>query len=206
VLVELAHTVRAAGLSRQPFLDLVEANLRDQTVTGYASWGDLLRYCALSANPVGRMVLEVFTASTPDRVQWSDRICTALQVIEHCQDVGEDHRNGRVYLPAEDLDRFGVTPDQLGAAVASARLRRLIEFEARRALDLLAGGAPLLAELRGWARLAVAGYVAGGRAAVTTLHRHGWAVLPAPPPRRKRTVAAAMATTWTSAVLSKGVH
>jgi squalene synthase HpnC len=201
VLRDLAGTVRSRGLSRQPFVDLIEANLRDQTVAAYRSYEDLLGYCAVSANPVGRTVLEVFGASTPERVTYSDRICSALQIIEHCQDVREDHRNGRIYLPQEDLERFGVRPGDLGAPVSSPAVRRLIAFEAARAARLLESGRPLLRELRGWARLAVAGYVAGGQAAVTALRRAGWSVLPQPPKARRRTVAAALLSTWTMAAL-----
>jgi squalene synthase HpnC len=198
-LRELAGTVRACGLPRRPFADLIEANLRDQTVTAYETFEDLLGYCALSANPVGRLVLDVFGAGTPRRVGWSDRICSALQIIEHCQDVAEDHRAGRVYLPREDLDRFGVSPDDLGASTAGPHLRRLIEFEAERSLALLQAGRPLLHELRGWARLAVSGYVAGGRAAVTALRRGGWSVLPSAPRAYRRSVAAAALMIWARA-------
>lgn len=188
VLRRLAATVRACGLSRQPFDDLVEANLRDQTTATYPTYADLLAYCELSANPVGRMVLEVFGVSTPERIVLSDRICTALQIVEHCQDVAEDRRAGRIYLPLEDLDRFGVTPTDLDATTPTEALRRLVAFVAERAEALLASGQPLLAELRGWARLAVTGYVAGGRAAVAALRRADWAVLPEHPPVRRRDV------------------
>lgn len=188
-LRELATTVRECGLPRQPFADLIEANLRDQSVTEYQTYEDLLGYCTLSANPVGCLVLEVFGAATPRRVEWSDRICSALQIIEHCQDVGEDCRAGRVYLPREDLERFGVSRRQLGTSTCSPQLRHLIEFEAERALGLLDEGRPLLRELRGWARLAVSGYVAGGRAAVDALRRGGWSVLPKAPTARRSSVA-----------------
>jgi squalene synthase HpnC len=201
VLRELAVTVRDAGLARQPFADLIEANLRDQTVTAYETYQDLRGYCALSANPVGRLVLDVFGASTPRRVAYSDRICTALQIIEHCQDVAEDHQAGRVYLPREDLDRFGVSPNDFDAPVTGPLLRRLIEFEARRALTLMDDGRPLLHELHGWARLAVTGYVAGGRAAVTALRRCDWSVLPTAPRPARRTVAAAALGVWARAAL-----
>jgi squalene synthase HpnC len=200
-LRELAGTVRACSLPRQPFADLIEANLRDQTITAYATFDDLLEYCTLSANPVGRLVLDVFGASTPRRVEWSDRICSALQVIEHCQDVAEDHRAGRVYLPREDLDRFGVSPDDLGAPTAGPNIRRLIEFEADRCLALLRAGRPLLHELHGWARLAVSGYVGGGHAAVAALRRNGWAVLPAPPRPDRRSVATRALLAWSRAAL-----
>src|SRR6185369_16257731 len=188
-LRDLATTVRECGLPRQPFADLIEANLRDQTVTEYQTYEDLLGYCTLSANPVGCLVLELFGAATPRRVEWSDRICSALQIIEHCQDVGEDCRAGRVYLPREDLERFGVSRRQLSTSTCSPQLRHLIEFEAERALGLLDEGRPLLRELRGWARLAVSGYVAGGRAAVDALRRAGWSVLPKAPTAGRSSVA-----------------
>jgi squalene synthase HpnC len=181
VLRRLATTVRERGLSQQPFDDLVEANLRDQEVTTYPHFADLVAYCELSANPVGRIVLEVFGTTSPERVELSDRICTALQVIEHCQDVAEDRRAWRIYLPLEDLDTFGVRPADLDAPMAGPAVRRLVAFEADRAAVLLNSGVPLLRQLRGWARLAVSGYVAGGGAALIALRRAKWDVLSACP-------------------------
>jgi squalene synthase HpnC len=195
-LQELAATVRACRLPQQPFDDLIEANLRDQSVTSYTTYEELLGYCALSANPVGRLVLQIFDVATPRRIGWSDRVCSALQIIEHCQDVGEDFRDGRVYLPLEDRELFGVSSELLGAPSTTPELRRLISFEALRALALLDEGRPLLHELRGWSRLAVCGYVAGGRAAVTALRRGGWSVLPEAPRARRRSVAATALVVW----------
>lgn len=182
VLRALAPTVAARGLPQEPFQRLVEANLVDQRVHRYASYAQLREYCALSAHPVGRLVLAVFgvatpvSGSAPDPLaelvgELSDRVCTGLQLVEHWQDVGEDRRAGRVYLPAEDLARFGVTEADLDAATASPALCRLLAFETERAAELLHTGAGLLALLHGWARLAVAGYVAGGLAAVDALRR-----------------------------------
>ena len=185
VLRRLAETVRARTLSRQPFVDLIEANLRDQTVTTYPTYDDLLSYCELSANPIGRMVLEIFGASTPERIELSDRVCTALQIIEHCQDVAEDRQAGRIYLPLADLERFGVVPNDLDSGTAAPRLRRLVEFEVQRAGDLLTEGSPLVGQLGGWARLAVSGYVAGGRAALISLKRTNWDVMASCPKIRR---------------------
>jgi squalene synthase HpnC len=185
VLRRLAATVAACGLSRQPFDDLVAANLKDQTVATYPTYADLVGYCALSADPVGRIVLEVFGASTPERVTLSDRICTGLQIIEHCQDVAEDRRAGRIYLPLDDLAAYGVSPADLDAPADTPALRRLVAFEAERALGLLDEGLPLVGQLRGWARIAVAGYVAGGRAAVRAMRRGRWSVVPVHPPVRR---------------------
>ena len=181
VLRRLAGTVRGRGLPQQPFDRLIQANIVDQRVTRYATLDDLLGYCRLSADPVGRIVLDVFGVATPQRLAWSDRICSALQLIEHWQDVAEDRRAGRIYLPAEDLHRFGVAETDLDAAHSTPAVRDLIAFEAGRAREMLLGGLPLLRELRGWARLAIAGYVAGGLAAVDGLRRARWEVLPGSP-------------------------
>jgi squalene synthase HpnC len=170
VLQRLAPTVVACHLAAQPFLDLISANLVDQRTTRYPRYADLARYCALSANPIGRLVLDIFGAATTQRVAWSDDVCTALQIIEHCQDVVEDYRAGRVYLPQEDLARFGVRDIDL-AGPATPAIRGLIAYQLDRTDRLLAAGDPLVGSLRGWARLAVAGYVAGGRAAAQAIRR-----------------------------------
>ncbi|HEX6401804.1 MAG TPA: squalene/phytoene synthase family protein, partial [Pseudonocardiaceae bacterium] len=189
VLRQLVPTVVARGLDREPFDRLVRANLVDQRVHRYARYAQLREYCMLSADPVGRIVLGVFgVADRTELTELSDRVCTALQLIEHWQDVAEDRRAGRVYLPQEDLAAFGVTEAELDARVASPALRRLMAFEIDRAAELLDSGAPLLGLLHGWARLAVAGYVAGGRAAVDALRRSGGDVLGGPPRPRRRDV------------------
>ncbi|MFB9905960.1 squalene synthase HpnC [Allokutzneria oryzae] len=171
VLRALVPVARRRGLDPVPFHQLVQANLRDQRVTRYSTHADLLGYCALSADPIGRLVLAVFGVRAPGAVALSDRVCTALQLIEHWQDVAEDYGAGRVYLPQADLAAFGVAEPELGRSPASPALRGLILFEVRRTSALLESGAPLVGRLRGWARIAVAGYVAGGRAAIDAVRR-----------------------------------
>jgi squalene synthase HpnC len=188
VLRRLAPTVAAARLDQRPFQDLVEANLVDQRVHRYASYAQLREYCALSAHPVGRLVLAVFGVADPAAVELSDRVCAALQLIEHWQDVAEDRAAGRVYLPGEDLARFGVTEADLDAPTASLAVRQLMAFQTDRAAALLDSGAELVDLLHGWARLAVAGYLAGGRAAVDALRRVDGDVLGRPARTRRRDV------------------
>ncbi|MHA6622299.1 squalene synthase HpnC [Pseudonocardia sp. DLS-67] len=177
VLRGLVPAVRRRGLDPEPFDRLVRANLFDQRVTRYPAFTDLLAYCELSAEPVGRIVLAVFGAGGPELERLSDRVCTALQLIEHWQDVAEDRRAGRVYVPEEDLAAHGVAEAELDAPAASPAVRALMAFEIDRAAELLDSGAPLVGRLTGWARLAVAGYVAGGRAALDGLRRTGGDVL-----------------------------
>jgi squalene synthase HpnC len=189
VLDRLRPTVAGRRLPLEPFLDLVEANRQDQRTARYPTYADLVRYCQLSADPVGRIVLAVFDRRDHDAERLSDQVCTALQLLEHCQDVAEDLRErDRVYLPLEDLARFGVTEDDLRAAGASSAVRRLVGFEVDRAAQLLRAGAPLVSRLSGWARVAVTGYVAGGLATVDALRRAEFDVLASTPRPRRRDV------------------
>ena len=181
VLRRLAPSVGQLSLPRGPFQRLIEANRRDQVRAEYTTFGELVGYCELSANPVGELVLHVFGSATPERVALSDKVCTALQLAEHWQDVAEDDAAGRCYLPAEDLARFGVRREELGGPVPSAAVRELIAFEVARARELLDDGAQLLALLRGRARIAVAGYVGGGRAALDAIDAANHDVLAGPP-------------------------
>ena len=190
VMRAMAGTVRECGVPAQPLLDLIEANRQDQRVTRYPAYPDLERYCELSANPVGQIVLYIFGVATPERIALSDNICTALQLVEHWQDVAEDLGNGRIYLPGEDLERFGCTEADLAAPAANAAVRQLMIFETDRASRLLDEGAPLVGTLRGAARLAVAGYLAGGRAALAAIRRQHYDVLAGTPRGRKPRLAA----------------
>lgn len=178
VLDNLAPTLRRHRLDITPFRALVEANRRDQSVSSYQTWSDLRDYCALSADPVGRVVLQILHADSPDRRSWSDGVCTALQVIEHCQDVGEDRASGRIYLPQQDLARGGVAVADLDAPTTPPKVRSVVSLQAGRAARLLDhNGPPLVRSLRGYGRIAVAGFVAGGLATVDALQRADFDVL-----------------------------
>ena len=196
VMRAMAETVRECGVPAQPLLDLIEANRQDQRVTRYPAYSDLERYCELSANPVGQIVLYIFGVATPERIALSDNICTALQLAEHWQDVAEDLGNGRIYLPGEDLERFGCTEADLAAPAANQAVRRLMIFETNRASRLLDQGAPLVGTLHGAARLAVAGYLAGGRAALAAIRRQRYDVLTGTPRGRKPRLAAELVVAY----------
>ncbi len=184
LLRRLQPTLRECELPREPFLRLIEANRIDQRVSRSETWEQLRGYCERSANPVGELVLGVVGQATPSRVALSDQICTALQLIEHCQDVAEDLAAGRVYLPAEDLAHFGCTLTDLSgphALRAAARDARSSSAPAHAACS--ARGAPLIggAARRKRLRLAVAAFLAGGRAALEAIERAGYEVLAGPP-------------------------
>jgi phytoene synthase len=164
LLQRLTPAIRCHALPRAPFERLIEANRLDQSLRRIATFEDLLGYCALSANPVGELVLGLFDCASESRVKDSDAVCSALQVIEHCQDVAEDFARGRVYLPAKDLEEAGCGAADLTAAPATPALRRVVALQIERARGLLARARPLVASLRGGARFAIAGYAAGGLA------------------------------------------
>jgi squalene synthase HpnC len=190
VMRAMADTVRECGVPAKPLLDLIQANRQDQQVARYRTFAELARYCELSANPVGQIVLYIFGVATPGRIALSDSICTALQLAEHWQDVAEDLASGRIYLPGEDLRRFDVTEADLAAPSAGPAVRRLMIFETDRASRLLDSGAPLVHTLHGAARLAVAGYLGGGRAALAAIRAQGHDVLSGTPRPRKQRLAA----------------
>ncbi|WP_129843307.1 squalene synthase HpnC [Streptomyces sp. RFCAC02] len=181
LLRELIPTVRRAGLEPRPFLDLIEANRTDQQVSRYPDLDALLHYCTLSANPVGRLVLGITGTATEESVRRSDAICTALQIIEHLQDVAEDLRRDRIYLPADAMRRFHVTESDLALPTASASVRTLVAWLTEQARRLLDEGAPLVGALRGRLRLLLAGFVGGGRAAARAIADAGYDVLAGPP-------------------------
>ncbi|MFF4158765.1 squalene synthase HpnC [Streptomyces sp. NPDC001678] len=181
LLLRLRPTVRRCGLTPEPFLGLIEANRQDQRVRRYGSYADLLAYCELSANPVGRLVLGITGTTSPERVRRSDAVCTALQIVEHLQDVAEDLRRDRVYLPAEDMARFRVTEADLALPTAGASVRALVAYEAERARRLLNEGTPLVGSVHGRLKLLLAGFVGGGRAALAAVTAAGHDVLPGPP-------------------------
>ena len=195
IFVRLGETARRCRLDREDFVKLIDANRLDQSKTRYETWGDLMDYCDLSANPVGRIVLGIFEAdvagrkkaadgkvvATPENIALSDKICSALQVAEHLQDIGEDYRAGRIYLPQSHWERFGCREDDFAASVerslTSLPLRRLVLYEAEQARWMLRAGAPLIKKLRGGQRLAMIGFVAGGHAALDSVAAAGGEVL-----------------------------
>jgi len=196
VMRAMADTVEQCQVPAQPMLDLIQANRQDQLVTRYTTFAELERYCELSANPVGQIVLYIFGVATPERIALSDSICTALQLAEHWQDVAEDLGHGRIYLPGEDLERYGVTEADLAAPTAGPAVRELLNFETARAVQLLDAGAPLVGTLRGPARLAVAGYLAGGRAALAAIRGQHYDVLRGTPRPRKQKLAVELAKAY----------
>jgi squalene synthase HpnC len=145
----LAAVIAEFRLPVQPFRDLLDAFSQDVVKTRYASFAEVMDYCRRSADPVGRLMLHLYGEATPVNMQQSDAICSALQLVNFWQDVAIDWRKDRVYLPQEDLARFGVTEDQIAAGRTNDAWRALIAFEVGRARAMLHSGAPLARALPG---------------------------------------------------------
>lgn len=181
-LVAVARTVSERKLDPTHLSRLIQANRQDQEKSTYASFDELLSYCALSAEPVGRLVLGIFGESGEEKEACSDRICSGLQVVEHLQDIAEDYSHGRIYLPEEDLGRFGVATNSLGprqgGGEVPAPFRRLMAYEVARARQLISAGARLVGLVEdGRVALAIAGFAGGGLAQLEAIERAGYDVL-----------------------------
>ncbi len=145
----LAAVVRKHDLPIQPLRDLLSAFKQDVVTTRYASFESLMDYCRRSANPVGVLMLHLYSAATPENLRDSDAICSALQLINFLQDIAVDSQKSRIYLPQEDLNRFGVTEMQLAHARPDEAWRALMRFETERARAMIVAGAPLALRLQG---------------------------------------------------------
>jgi squalene synthase HpnC len=177
VTLALRETVRAFDLSPTPFLDLLAAFVQDQRLKCYDTFEQLRGYCALSADPVGRIVLHLFRCATPERMAHSDEICTGLQLANFWQDVARDAAIGRVYLPAEDRDRFGVTGADLTAGRCTPAYRELIAYQVARTRGFFERGEPLLATLPRTAARNVGLFLGGGRGVLRAIERQGFDTL-----------------------------
>jgi squalene synthase HpnC len=149
LFVRLAQMVTAHALPLQPMRDLLSAFRQDVVTKRYASYTDLLDYCRRSANPVGALMLHLYGVHDAASLRQSDAICSALQLINFWQDVAIDWDKGRIYLPLEDLARFGVDEAQIGRRDCDDRWRALMAFEVDRARALMLSGAPLARRLPG---------------------------------------------------------
>jgi squalene synthase HpnC len=164
VLSRLHDTIREHQLPLALFHDLLDAFRQDVVKKRYETYEELLGYCRLSADPVGRLLLQLFGQADPANLRASDAICSSLQLINFWQDVALDWGKGRVYLPREDLERFGVDEAQIAAGRADGRWRELLAFECARTRSLLQSGAPLGARLAGRTGLEIRAVVEGGMA------------------------------------------
>ena len=177
VFVALAETVRTLDIPRQPFADLLKAFRQDQTVTRYPRFEDLLGYCRYSANPVGHLVLYVCGYRDAERQTLSDFTCTALQLANFWQDVSVDYSKGRIYVPLEDLNRFGVAQADIASAQNNPAFCNMMRFEVNRTRDWFEQGLPLISEVNRELAIDIELFSRGGQEILNAIERQNYKVL-----------------------------
>jgi phytoene synthase len=173
---ELAPLIAERGLPVGLFHDLLSAFAQDVTKKRYADLSEVLDYCRRSANPVGRVLLVLYGAATPQNNAWSDNICSALQIINFLQDIAIDCANGRIYMPRDELARFGITEAQIAARDVNAAWREFMAFEVQRTRRMLLDGAPLGRILKGRLGLEMRMIIAGGERILQKIENAGYDV------------------------------
>lgn len=177
VMQALQETIRLFELDKEPFIKLIEANRQDQRVNRYATFDDVLAYCTYSANPVGHLVLALLRQNSPTARTASDATCTALQLTNFWQDVARDFAKGRLYIPLEDLERFGCPIEDIAEGRATPAFRRLLAFQIERTRTLYREGEALLDMLSGRLRIEVALFSMGGQAVLDAIEAQDYDVL-----------------------------
>ncbi|MGC9159650.1 MAG: squalene synthase HpnC [Terracidiphilus sp.] len=187
VFVALTETIRACGIPKEPLADLLVAFRQDQTVARFASMKDLLAYCRYSANPVGRLVLYTCGEQSEEHFQLSDLICAGLQLANSWQDVREDIARDRIYLPQDDMRRFGVTDQTISSGIATPEFRALMRFEVDYARSLFEQGRPLIRMVGRQLAVDLDLFIRGGLEILRAIERQDYDVLRARPVIAKRT-------------------
>ena len=177
VLTALADAMERHRLPTEPFLDLLGAFRLDARDATFPAWDDLLSYCRGSANPVGRLVLALHGIEDPETIRASDAVCTALQLTNFWQDLGPDLGRGRLFLPLEDLERFGLSAGNFTRPASRTALTKLLAHEVRATRDLFTRGTPILKRTPMLLALHLRATIAGGRAILSAVERLGWRVL-----------------------------
>ena len=204
-LQALQHTIRAFAIPPDPFRKLITANRMDQTQSRYATFDDVLHYCEHSANPVGFLYLLLFGYDDEARRRLSDATCTALQLANFWQDVRRDWDKGRVYLPLEDMERFGYTEEELAVGVCNQAFRDLMAWEVERVQGLFEQGLPLVETLEGTARLHVKLFSLGGMRVLDAIRAQDYDVLSKRPVVSGRRKAWLLAKTYLGMKLTRRI-
>ncbi|HVU46448.1 MAG TPA: squalene synthase HpnC [Terracidiphilus sp.] len=187
VFVALAETIRTCAIPKEPFADLLTAFRQDQTVTRYANMQEVLSYCRNSANPVGRLVLYACGEVSEENFRLSDATCSALQLANFWQDVRVDWGKDRVYLPQDDMLRYGVSDETIAAGVATPEFRALLRYEVDYARSLFEAGLPLIGRVNRELAVDLDLFSRGGLAILNAIERQDYDVLSSRPSLSKRT-------------------
>jgi phytoene synthase len=177
IFVALADALDRHQLATEPLFDLIEAFRSDARDATFDTWDDLLAYCRGSANTVGRLVLALYEVDDPAAYMESDAICTALQLTNFWQDLGADLQRGRLFLPLEDLERFGLSRADITDSARREPVGRLIEHECHATLELYERGRGITRRVPLGLAIQLRATIAGGTSILRAVLRRGQDVI-----------------------------
>ncbi len=193
ILIALQNAIQHFSIPPNLFQKLIQANRIDQGDGRFPTYNDLLHYCDHSANPVGRIILSIVGIRDEERSRLSDSVCTALQLANFWQDIKRDYQKGRIYIPLEDMQRFGYTEPDLAASLVNDNFRRLMAFEVERAQQLFEHGLELINHIDGRLKFDIALFSRGGLSVLDSIRKQNYDVLAKRPvvssPRKLRIMA-----------------
>ena len=163
IFFDLYKTIKKYDIPQKNFQDLIKSNYQDLNINRYNTFEDLISYCNLSANPVGRIVLKIFNESNSSNIKFSDEICTGLQIVNFIQDVKRDSKMNRIYIPKNDLVNFGVNEDDIFKGKSSKEFRNMIKFQCDRAEEILENGKPLVNQISGTKKIPISIFIQSGK-------------------------------------------
>lgn len=205
IMLALQDTIHIFDIPREPFLKLIEANRMDQRQRRYPTYQELLHYCDHSANPVGHLFLYLFGYRDTEKQRLSDCTCTALQLANFWQDVARDYKKGRIYIPQEDMERFGYSEEELSRGIVNDRFRQLMAFQVDRTFKLFQCGIPLIEMVSGVVKLDVTLFTLGGLEVLKSIQRQRYDVLSHRPALSRGRKAWLLVSTWLRMRMGLGI-
>jgi len=175
--IALANTIIEKNLTAENFYNLIKAFRQDVIKNRYENFDEVIDYCKHSANPVGRLILELFNIRSEEAINHSDKICTALQLTNFLQDVSIDYKKGRVYLPKDEMEMFQITEKLFEGKENNHKLKQLVKHNVDRAQNLLDEGKKLFSILSGRLKVEIIWTVAGGEEILDQIRKNGYNVL-----------------------------
>ena len=173
----LKITIKKYNLEKEGFQKLIYANYKDIRKNRYHTFEEIIDYCSLSANPVGRFILQIFDKKSLELYRLSDSICTGLQITNFLQDVSRDYKLGRIYLPLEDLEIFKVKEDDIANSRCTNNFKKLMEFESKRCWEMFNEGSPLINYLEGTQKIPISIFIHSGRKILNKIKKRDFEIL-----------------------------
>ena len=175
--IALANTIKEKNLTTENFFNLIKAFRQDVIKNRYENFAEVFDYCKYSANPVGRLILELFDIRSEESIKYSDKICTALQLTNFLQDVSIDYKKGRIYLPQDEMEMLQITEKLFEDKENNHKLKQLVKHNVDRAQNLLDEGKKLFPLLSGWLKVEIIWTVAGGEEILDQIRKNDYNVL-----------------------------